>query len=127
MAEQRGVGATEITGQAIGPRGDRAEVKFLVDSGAMYSLLPHDVWTTLGLVPKRSERFSLADGTEIERAVSECIVSLPHGETTTPVILGRPGDVALLGVVTLEELGLVLNPFDRTLHPMRNLLLRVGA
>ena len=40
----------------------------------------------------------------------------------TPVVLGEPGDEALLGVVTLEILGLVLNPFSRTLQPMRMLL-----
>ena len=39
-----------------------------------------------------------------------------------PVILGEAGDEALLGSVTLEILGLVLNQFDRTLHPMRMLL-----
>jgi hypothetical protein len=33
--------------------------------------------------------------------------------------LGEPGDEALLGVVTLEILGLVLHPFKRTLEPMR--------
>ena len=37
----------------------------------------------------------------------------------TPVILGEPRDDALLGVVTLEEMGLVLNPFERSLQPMR--------
>ena len=36
--------------------------------------------------------------------------------------LGEPGDEPLLGVVTLEILGLVLNPFTRTLQPMRALL-----
>lgn len=42
---------------------------------------------------------------------------------TYPVILGDPGDdEALLGVVTLEILGLVFNPFSRTLQPMRLLL-----
>jgi len=34
------------------------------------------------------------------------------------VILGEEGDEALLGVVTLEILGLVFNPFDLTLHTM---------
>jgi hypothetical protein len=38
------------------------------------------------------------------------------------VILGEAGDEALLGAVTLEILGLMLNPFDRTLTPMRMLL-----
>jgi hypothetical protein len=44
------------------------------------------------------------------------------GESHSPVILGEPGDAPLLGVVTLENLGLVFNPFTRTLHPMRLLL-----
>ena len=39
------------------------------------------------------------------------------------MVLGKPGDdEALLGVVTLEILGLVLDPFRRTLEPMRMLL-----
>ena len=44
------------------------------------------------------------------------------GDGHSPVILGEPGDEALLGVVTLEMIGLVFNPFTRTLHPMRLLL-----
>ena len=64
----------------------------------------------------------LADGTAIERPVSEAFVSLPQGEAHTPVILGEEGDEALLGVVTLEILGLILNPFTRTLQPMRMML-----
>jgi predicted aspartyl protease len=43
-------------------------------------------------------------------------------EAHTPVILGEEGDEALLGIVTLEILGLVLNPFTRTLQPMRMML-----
>jgi len=97
-------------------------VRFLVDSGATYSLLPNDVWKEIGLTPKRSVSFMLADGTQIERQVSECHIALPQGEGHTPVILGEPGDEALLGVVTLEILGLVLDPFKRTLKPMRMLL-----
>lgn len=64
----------------------------------------------------------LADGTEVKRSVSECFISLPQGEAHTPVILGEEGDQALMGAVTLENLGLVLNPFQRTLQPMHMLL-----
>ena len=60
--------------------------------------------------------------TQVERRVSECYLVLPQCEAHTPVILGEPGHEALLGVVTLEILGLVLNPFNRTLQPMRMLL-----
>ena len=66
--------------------------------------------------------FALADGTLIDRDVSECHIALPQGDGHTPVILGEVGDEALLGVVTLEILGFVLNPFNRTLQPARLLL-----
>jgi clan AA aspartic protease len=115
-------GITYVEGVATGPSGKQARVRFLVDSGATYSLVPHDVSQTIKLLPKRRVTFTLADGTTVERAVSECHLGLPQGEGHTPVILGEPGDEALLGVVTLEELGLVLNPFTRQLQPMRMLL-----
>ena len=116
------MGVTYIEGTVHGPTGKEAPVRFLVDSGATYSLLPKPVWEAIDLEPKRRQSFALADGTTVERWVSECFVSLPQGEAHTPVILGEPGDEALLGVVTLEILGLVLNPFNRTLQPMRLLL-----
>ena len=116
------MGFTHIDGVLTGPTGKQATVRFLVDSGATYTLAPHDVWKSLDLVPKRTVTFSLADGTAISRVVSECHITLPQGDAHTPVILGEPGDEALLGVVTLENLGLVLHPFKRTLEPMRMML-----
>jgi clan AA aspartic protease len=119
----RSVGISYIQGTVRGPSGTEAIVRFLIDSGAMYSLLPEPVWQAIGLAPQREMDFSLADGTIIRRSVSECVVSLPQGKGHTPVVLGQPGDAEpLLGVVTLEILGLVFDPFRRTLHPMRALM-----
>ncbi len=115
------MGITYIEGAVAGPAGTQT-VRFLVDSGASYTLLPHRDWQAIGLAPKRKMTFTLADGTTVERHISECHITLPQGEGHTPVILGEPGDEALLGAVTLEILGLVLNPFTRTLQPMRMLL-----
>jgi len=101
----------------------KVKLAFLVDSGALYTLLPHKIWQALHLKRKRTETFTLAHGTPVERGLSECYISIPKlGEGHTPVILGEPGDEALLGAITLEELGLVLNPFNRTLQPMRMML-----
>ena len=116
------MGVTYVEGVLTGPTGKHATVRFWVDSGATYTLVPHDVSKTLDLAPKRTVAFTLADGTTIERAVSECHLALPEGEGHTPVILGEAGDEALLGVVTLEIFGLILHPFKRTLEPMRMLL-----
>jgi clan AA aspartic protease len=97
-------------------------VRFLVDSGASYTLLPHKIWKSLGLKSKRSETFVLADGTFIEREISECHIALAGREGHTPVILGEKNDKPLLGVITLENLGLILNPFTRELQPMKLML-----
>ncbi len=40
----------------------------------------------------------------------------------TDVIFGEEGDVTLLGVLTLEALGLVLDPLRRELHPLPMML-----
>lgn len=91
-----------------------------MDSRAGYSLLPYPVWQSLGLEPTRAENFTLADGTVVTRNIFQCFLILPQGEEYSPVILGDPGDEqALLGAVTLENLGLMLNPFSRTMHSLR--------
>ncbi len=116
------MGITFVAGTLTGPGGDTAEVEFMVDSGATYSVVPYETWQRLGIRPKRRVTLRLADGTEIQRAVGECHFTFEQGDGTSPVILGEPGDTALLGAVTLEVIGLVLNPLTRTLHPMQMLL-----
>jgi predicted aspartyl protease len=110
----------------VSNNGRSATLDFLVDSGAKYTLLPLVTWKALGLEPIRSMRFVLADGTATERNISECLITLPpHGSLHTPVILGQERDAALLGVITIEEFGLILNPFERTLQPARMMLAAV--
>lgn len=116
------MGISYVEGVVTGPTGKQATVRLLVDSGATYTLLPHGIWQRIELSPKREVLFTLVDGTTIRRDVSECHIALAQGDGHTPVILGDPGDEPLLGVVTLEILGLVFNPFTRALQPMRMLL-----
>jgi predicted aspartyl protease len=101
------MGLTFVEGVVSGPAGESRVVRFLVDSGAKFSLLPPDDWRAIGLTPRRRLTVVLADGTEIERDVSECYVRLAQGEGHTP---------------TPEILGLVLHPFNRTLQPARLLM-----
>ena len=112
------MGLTFVEGTATGKKGKKVTVKFLVYSGAVYSLLPDKDWKVIGLKPKRTTTFTLADGTQVKRAISECHLTLPQGDAHTPVILGEPGDEALLGAVTLEIFGLVLDPFKQVMQGM---------
>jgi len=108
-------------------RGGRSkDVKFLVDTGAVYTVLPEEVWRSLKLKPARRAEFTLADGTTIGRGVSECRFTVGKDSATSPVVLGGPQDAALLGAVTLETLGLMVNPLSRELLPMRLMLAGVG-
>ena len=101
-------------------------VQFLVDSGAVYSVLPESVWKSLGLKPLRKVDFTLADGTTISRFVSEASFELHGKRGTSPVVLGGKEDALLLGMVTLEVLGLMINPLTRELLPMHLVLARIG-
>ncbi len=100
-------------------RGPTRNLRFLVDSGAIYSVLPEETWRALRLRPEREVEFTLADGTPIKRGVSECRFEIRGEAATSPVVLGEEHDGALLGAVTLETLGLMLNPLTREILPMR--------
>jgi clan AA aspartic protease len=115
------MGITRITAK-VG-RGKKAiDVDFMVDSGATYSLLPKNVWEKLKLPPLSEMKFTLADGTVIKRKISEVWFQYLGIGRTSPVILGESKDDALLGAVTLESMGLMLNPFSRELIPMKMML-----
>jgi len=75
------LGITYIVGRVRGPLGEE-EVRFLVDSGATYTVLPEKVWRSIGLKPLREPDFMLADGTIIRRKVSECHITLHRGRDT---------------------------------------------
>ena len=109
-------------------RGDEQPrlIRFLLDSGAVYSVLPHDEWQALSLTPQRRMEF-VVDGTSIERDVSHCMFTYAGIRAPSPVVPGLPGDEALLGSLTLENMGLVLDPFNRTLRPMRAKLAALRA
>jgi predicted aspartyl protease len=106
------------------PRRQR-KIRFLIDSGVVYSVLPEKVWKELKLERRWTAEFTLADGTTIERGVAECVVEVAGRAGTSPVVLGGPKDEPLLGAVTLEVLGLMLNPLSRELLPMKLVLARI--
>ncbi len=99
-----------------------AEVNFLVDSGAIYSLVPGKILDQLDIEPYREMSFSLADGSTLKRRVCSAYFEFEGEGGPAPVIYGEEGDEPLLGATTLESLGLVLNPFTRTLHALRMLM-----
>jgi len=120
------MGITYVEAEVSNEAGMAQKVRFLVDSGAAYSVLPQEVWRALGLRPTRTVDFALADGTIIRRDVLHCFFHFQDVRAPSPVVLGEAQNAALLGTVTLENMGLVLDPFQRTLRPARLKLAAVG-
>ncbi len=102
----------------------KALVNFMIDSGAVYSLVPEKILKKLGISAYREMDFILADGTKITRQVGDAYFEYNGEGGSAPVIFGEKGDEPLLGATTLESIGLILNPFKRKLYPMRMVMAR---
>jgi clan AA aspartic protease len=115
------MGLTFVTVRVGNPAdGGRAEdVTCLVDSGAVYSLIPETVLQKLGIKPHSSREFILADGQVVGRHLATATFEYEGRRGDSMVIVGEAGDDPLLGATTLEGFGLVLDPFRRELRPMK--------
>ena len=95
------------------------EVSCLVDSGAVYSLIPGRTLRKLLIKPHSTREFVLANGDIIRRRLATATFEYEGRRGDSMVIVGQPGDDPLLGATTLEGFGLVLDPFRRELRPMK--------
>jgi len=101
-----------------GRRGKGARVTCLVDSGAVYSVIPASTLRKLGIAAHSRKSFTLADGSRISRKVGDALFFINGHRAASPVIFGEKGDSTLLGTVTLESVGLILDPIKRELRPL---------
>ena len=97
-------------------------VHFLVDSGAVYSVMPLTLLKKLGITPDDKQKFTLANGEVIEKSVGNALFEYVGKIKSSPVVFGEK-DIFLLGAVTLESLGVILDPINRELKPLPMLLM----
>jgi clan AA aspartic protease len=98
------------------------DLKFLVDSGAFYSVVPAKILRKLGVKPHSKRTFILADGSEITREIGEASFRMNGRQGASPVIFGEEDDSLLLGSVSLEAMGVMLDPMKRELRPLAMVL-----
>ena len=95
----------------------RKEVEFLIDSDATCSVVPATLLVELGIEPTSEQRFTIANGQIITRRRGNALFFYQGRDGASPVVFGEEGDSTLLGAVTLEALGFVLDPVHRRLVP----------
>ena len=100
------------------------KIEFLIDSGAIYSVVPTSVLKRLRIKPLGEQQFRLANGSKILRKKGIALFRYGKRVGGADVIFGEKGDSNLLGAFTLEALGLSLDPLRRELKPLPMILAR---
>ena len=98
------------------------KIELLIDSGAIYSVVPTPVLERLGINPLTEQEFRLADGSKIVRKKGGALFKYGDRVGGADVIFGAEEDSKLLGALTLGALGLALDPLRRELLPLPMIL-----
>ena len=121
------MGLTKLTIEVGNPANTEVteSLDFLIDSGAIYSVVPTPVLEKLNIKPLTTEEFRLANGDKITRKKGGALFKYKDKIGVADVIFGEEGDSILLGAFTLEALGLVLDPLKRELKPLPMILVKM--
>ena len=84
-------------------------LEVLVDTGSELSWLPADALRNAGITPRRKRLFATAAQQKVARDVGYAILCAEGYETNDEVVFGEPGDMALLGVRTIEGFGVMVD------------------
>ena len=92
-------------------------VEALVDTGAIYNMLPEDLLDRLGVPRLETDIFELADDSLVEYWIGDAVVRLQGRMRTVPVVFARPDNTPLLGATALEIFRLVADSVNEQLIP----------
>ena len=122
---KRLVGMTHLDVRVCNPGDPKRhfEMRLIVDSGAFFTIAPERSLREVGIEPVESHEFEVADRRRIVREVGGALYQIGGRRGFAPVVFGKRGDAPLLGVVTLEALGLTLDPLRREVRRARLFLL----
>ena len=91
------------------------ELEMEVDTGSTFTALPREMLEALGVPVNRTIPSRLADGTVQMVEVGETTIRLEGNQFTTTIIFAEAGEPNLLGVVTLEQALLAVDPVNNEL------------
>ena len=111
------MGVTQVTVLIRNPaEPDRTwEGLFLVDAGAIDSLVPRPQLEAIGLRPKRQRVYGLADGSETRLDITTADIEFMGEIVGGTIVFGAEDAEPLLGVTALESVGIEVDPRNQTL------------
>ncbi len=112
------MGTVKVTIGVGDPQGQRFEdLEVTVDTGSTYTAVPRTLLQRLAVPVHRSLPSKTADGRIVPVDVGTTTIRLEGLEFPTPVIFAEEGEPSLLGVVSLEEAALAVDPVEGRLIP----------
>ena len=111
------MGITKVTTRIsnLSKSGEPYETEFMVDTGSIDCMAPTSALRQAGIAKEWKSVYELANGTIVEYDVGFARVAFMGEETVTQIIFGPEATEPLLGVVALENLGIIVDPVSRTL------------
>ena len=97
---------------------------FLVDTGAMDSLVPRSCIEAIGLEPEGQRVYETADGREIRMDFARAYIEFIGDVTAGRIIIGDAGVEPLLGVTAPESTGIEVDPVNQLLKRLPALRLK---
>ena len=97
---------------------------FLVDTGAIDSLVPRPQLEAIGLVPKRQRVYETADGRKVTMDVTIGEIEFMGELTAGLIIFGDADAEPLLGVTALESAGIEVDPVNQRLKKLPSVRLK---
>ena len=103
------------------------KLKFFIESGAIYSVVPASVLAHFGISPLTDQEFRLADRSKISCKKGIALFKSGGRIGGADMIFGEAEDSLLLGAFTLDALGLVLDPLRRGVRELHMILDGISA
>jgi clan AA aspartic protease len=83
---------------------------FVVDTGAVDSLVPGKHLRELGLAPKGKRTYELADGSAVRMEITTGELEVMGEIAGSTIVFGADDAEPILGVTALESVGLTVDP-----------------
>jgi clan AA aspartic protease len=120
------MGMTHVTVKltSLTRQGVAYEADFLVDTGAIHCVAPRDRLLQAGVEPEGKDVYTLAIGEPVELEYGYARFAFMGMQAVSRVAFGPPDVEPLLGVLALEDVGIVVDPRTQQLRKLDALPLK---
>ena len=114
------MGYTKVMARIVNPKEPKRyrEVELLVGTGAVYTVIDGTSLRQIEIESVEKMEFHSTSNEKLVREVGVSVIEVMGRRWLTNVIFGEEGDNEVLGVTTLEQLGLQIDPVKQEISPL---------